>query len=118
MPFYKFENFKKQELLFSCMFQSGYCIGRFEDTLNPKPIKEFIIYNYPLPEIQKSFPLMVCQSLIHIYYLYEDCLIIKNKLTNRIASKINLSEKCLDIFFNLVMNEVILYSSNKYIKYL
>ena len=116
VPFYKFETFKKPELLFSCMFQSGYCIGRFEDLLNPIPIKEFIMYDYPLPQIQKSFPIMVCQSLIHIYYLYEDCLIIKNKLTNRIASKINLSEKYLDIFFNFVMNEIILYSSNNIYK--
>ena len=112
LPFYKYEKFKKTELLFSCMFQCGYCIGRFEDILNPIPIKEFIIYDYPQIEKNNKIPIMVYQSLIHIFYLYDKNIIIKNKLSNRITTILELPEPILDIYYNLVMNEIILYSSN------
>ena len=116
LPFYKFETFQKSELLLSCMFQCGYCLGRYEDSLNPIPTKEFIIYDYPKTETKNSFPIMVCQSLIHIFFLYDDYLIIKNKMTNRIASTIKLSEKHIDIYYHFVMNEIILYSQNNIYK--
>ena len=116
LPFYKFESFQKSELILSCMFQSGYCLGRYEDLLNPIPTKEFIIYDYPKTQNKNSFPIMVCQSLIHIFFLYDDCLIIKNKMTNRIASTIQLSEKYIDMYYHVVMNEIILYSTNNIYK--
>ena len=116
LPFYKFETFQKSELLLSCMFQSGYCIARYEDLLNPTPTKQFIIYDYPKTQQKNSFPIMVCQSLIHIFFLYDDCLIIKNKMTNRIASTMKLLEKYIDMYYNLVMNEIILYSPNNIYK--
>ena len=116
LPFYKFETFQKSELFFSCMFQSGYCLGRYEDLINPIPTKEFIIYDYPKTQTKKSFPIMACQSLVHIFFLYDDFLIIKNKMTNRIASKIQLPEKCMDMYYHLVMNEIIFYSPNNIYK--
>ena len=118
LPFCEFDTFEKPELLFSCIFQCGYCVGRINDLLNPVPIKEFIIYDYPKNKQKNSFPIMVCQSLIHIYYLYNDNLIIKNKLTNRIADILELPEPILDIYYNSVMNEIILYSSKNVYKIL
>ena len=116
LPFYNFDTFKKPQLLFSCMYQCGYCIGTFKDSLNPFPTKDFIIYNYPKVKNKNTLPLVVAQSIIHIFYLYDDFLIIKNKLTNRIANTIFLKEKMLDIYYNIVMNEIILYSENNIYK--
>ena len=111
LPFYKFETFEKPEIVFSCMFPSGYCIGRFEDLCNITPQKEFILFDYPKMKNKNEFPIMVCQSMIHIFYLFKARLFIKNKLTNRIANITYIKEKFLDIYYNLVMNEVILYNS-------
>ena len=116
LPFYNFDTFKKPQLLFSCMYQCGYCIGTFKDSLNPIPTKDFIIYDYPKLKNKNTLPLVVAQSIIHIFYLYDDFLIIKNKLTNRIANTIFLKEKILDIYYNIVMNEIILYSENNIYK--
>ena len=110
LPFYNFENFKKQELLFSCMFHFGYCIGNLGQLLNPIPLKQFIIYNYPKPDKNYLFPIMACQTIIHIFYLYDDCLVIQSKLTYRIVDIIYLKEKFLDISYNQIMNIIILYS--------
>ena len=116
LPFYKFEAFQKPELLFSCMFQCGYCVGILKDFLNPAPIKEFVIYDYPRKKQKDSLPIQVCQSMIHIYFLYNNNLVIKNKLTNRISDILQLPEPMLDIYYNLVMNEIILYSSKNVYK--
>ena len=116
LPFYNFDTFKKPLLLFSCMYQCGYCIGTFKDSLNPIPTKDFIIYNYPKVNNKKTLPIVVAQSIIHIFYLYDDFLIIKNKLTNRVANTILLKEKMLDIYYNIVMNEIILYSEKNIYK--
>ena len=112
LPFYQIETFTKPEIVFSCMFQCGYCIGKFKDLFNISPQKQFILFDYPKQHKKNIFPIMVCQSMIHIFFLYEDKLVIKNKLTNRIADIININEKCLDIYYNLVMNEIIFYSPN------
>ena len=116
IPFYNFESFKKPHLLFSCIFQSGYCIGVFNDSLNPTPTKEFVIYNYPKTKNNNSLPIAVSQSIINIFYLYDDCLIIKNKLTNRVSDTIYLKEKMNDIYYNIIMNEIIFYSEDNIYK--
>ena len=116
LPFYNFDKFTKPQLLFSCMYQCGYCIGAFKDSLNPIPTKDFIIYDYPKVKNKNTLPLVVVQSIIHLFYLYDDFLLIKNKLTNRVANTIFLKEKILDIYYNIVMNEIILYSENNIYK--
>ena len=116
VPFYNYDQFKRPELLFSCMFPCGYYIGKIDNSAKLVPQNGCIIYNYVKPKEKYLFPIMVCQSIIHIFYLYDDCLLIQNKLTYRICNIIYLKEKYIDIFYNQVMNGIILYSSSNIYK--
>jgi len=116
VPFYNYDQFKRPELLFSCMFPCGYYIGKIDNSAKLVPQNRCIIYKYAKPKEKYLFPIMVCHSIIHIFYLYDDCLLIQNKLTYRIFNIIYLKEKYIDIFYNQVMNGIILYSSSNIYK--
>ena len=116
IPFYNYDNFKRSTLLFSCMFHCGYFIGKIDNSAKLVPQNRFIIFNYVKTNKKNLFPIMVCQSIIHIFYLYDDCLLIQNKLTYRICNTIYLKEKFIDIFYNQAMNGIILYSSSNIYK--
>ena len=77
------------------MSKYGYCIGKLNNLLNPAPQRKFTFFEYLNPnqkenEKQRGKELIpnikiVCQSINHIFFLYKNCLVILNKLTNRIV---------------------------------
>lgn len=116
------EKKEKRGLLFGFMSKCGYCIGKLNHLLDSEPQKVFSIFEYLNPkqkeyEKQISTTLVpniknVCQSINHIFFLYKDCLVILNKLTNRIIHLKYLEEQYLDMYYDEVLNGIILYTQN------
>ena len=88
----------------------------------PKPIKEFNLYEYiKIKNEEKKiniYPISCISSSRCIYYLYDNCFLILNTLTNNIIYKKYFNykeekEKYIDMYYNPNMNRIILYSENK-----
>ena len=112
---------KSAEMIFGFMTQCGYIMGKFENGRIPVPQKHFNVIKYYKPQreneetiqnqlIQNPIPKTVCQSKNHIFFLYHDCLIIQNKLTKRIIHDVYLREPYLDMYYNQILNGIILYN--------
>ena len=112
----------KRGLLFGFMSKCGYCIGKLNNLLNSEPQRTFTVFEYLNPK-QKEYEKQiitslipniknVCQSINHIFFLYKDCLVILNKLTNRIIHVKYLEEQFLDMYYDQVLNGIILYTAN------
>ena len=87
----------------------------------PLPQKEFILYNYIKLKNDGTYekqpcPLMCCQTPICIYYLYNDCLVVLNTLTNNIIHVEYFQEEFLDMYYNKEINKLVLYSKNNIVK--
>ena len=104
------------------MSKCGYCIGKLNNLLNSEPQRTFTVFEYLNPK-QKEYEKQiitslipniknVCQSINHIFFLYKDCLVILNKLTNRIIHVKYLEEQFLDMYYDQVLNGIILYTAN------
>ena len=118
---------KTSQILFSFMTQCGYVMGSFDNTLNILPQKNFRVIKYykPSKETEKQqeikshqgpVPKTVCQSKNHIFFLYYDYLVIQNKLTNRIIHDEYLPYPFLDMFYNPILNGIILYNETSIYK--
>ena len=112
---------KSAELKFGFMTQCGYIMGKFENGRIPEPQKHFNVIKYYKPQRENEdiiqnqvapnpIPKTVCQSKNHIFFLYHDCLIIQNKLTKRIIHDVYLREPYLDMYYNQILNGIILYN--------
>ena len=113
---------KTAVVIFGFMTQCGYISGKFEDVINPQPQKNFSITKYYKPIIKKEekidpklhiakpVPKAVCQSKNHIFFLYHDFLVIQNKLTKRIIHYQYLPNPFLDMYYNQILNGIILYN--------
>jgi hypothetical protein len=109
---------KKTEILFGFMTQCGYITGQLKDGNNQEPQKKFKVIKYYKPpkdneeEISQNGPVpkAVCQSINHIFFLYEDYLIIQNKLTDRIIHSKYLSKPFKGMYYNQILNGIILYN--------
>ena len=110
---------KSAEVLFGFMSQCGYIMGKFENTINIIPQKNFSVIKYYKPtketedkiqSIHKPVPKTVCQSKNHIFFLYNDCLVIQNKLTKRIIHDEYLPYPFLDMYYSQILNGIILYN--------
>ena len=88
----------------------------------PLAQKDFNLYRYIKIKSDGNFenkpcPLACISSARCIYFLYNDCLVIINTLTNNIIHiKYFKEEKYFDMFFNPDMNRILIYSTNKIIK--
>ena len=114
---------KSSQVLFGFMTQCGYIMGKFESTINVVPQKNFNVIKYYKPSkerderkeissIKRPVPKTVCQSKNHIFFLYHDCLVIQNKLTKRIIHDEYLAYPFFDMFYNQIINGIILYNEN------
>ncbi len=111
---------EKPGYLFGWMTESGYCMGKLRNLDEPTPQKVFSVFKYIKPKKDGTkegdpCPKMVCQSINHIFYLYKDCLVIENKLTNHIIH-VNYFEQFfdevfVDMYYNSVFNGILLYTS-------
>ena len=111
---------KSAEVKFGFMTQCGYIMGKFENTINIVPQKNFNVIKYykPIKDDEKvqvqsfhmTVPKTVCQSKNHIFFLYHDCLVIQNKLTKRIVHDEFLLYPFLDMYYNQILNGIILYN--------
>ena len=115
------EKKEKRGILFGFMSKCGYCIGKLKNLMDSETQRAFTVFNYSNPkqkEQEKQFSKelvpnikIVCQSINHIFFLYKDCLVILNKLTNRIIHVKYLEEQFLDMYYDEVLNCIILYTS-------
>ena len=110
------EKKEKRGILFGFMSKVGYCIGKLKNLLDSEPQRAFTVFEYINPK-QKQIGnelipniKVVCQSINHIFFLYKDCLVILNKLTNRIIHVKFLEEQFLDMYYDQVLNGIILYT--------
>ena len=114
---------KSAELKFGFMTQCGYIMGKFENGRIPEPQKHFNVIKYYKPQRENEdiiqnqvapnpIPKTVCQSKNHIFFLYHNCLVIQNKLTNRIIHDVYLPRPYLDMYYNQILNGIILYNEN------
>ena len=114
------ERKEKRGILFGFMSKCGYCLGKLNNLLDSEPQRAFTVFSYLNPkqkEIEKQTGKeltpnikIVCQSINHIFFLYKDCLVVLNKLTNRIIHVKYLEEPFLDMYYDEVLNGIILYS--------
>ena len=116
------EDKKEQRgILFGFMSKCGYCIGKLKNLMQSEIQRAFTVFNYLNPK-QKELERQigkelnpniktVCQSINHIFFLYKDCLVILNKLTNRIIHVKFLEEQFIDMYYDEVLNCIILYTS-------
>ena len=117
---------KSAEVLFGFVTQCGYIMGKFENTINIAPRKNFDVINYykPSKEMEErgesepkkkekiQVPKTVCQSKNHIFFLYHDYLVIQNKLSKRIIHYEFLPYPFFDMYYNQILNGIILYNEN------
>ena len=113
------ERKEKNGILFGFMSKCGYCLGKLKNLLDFEPQKSFTVFSYLNPRQKESEKIksdipnikIVCQSINHIFFLYKDCLVILNKLTNRIIHVKYLEEQFLDMYYDQVQNGIFLYNS-------
>ena len=99
---------------FGFISSCGYCLGDINN--DDLSINNFIFYNYikQKKDGSKDFnakPIMVCHSKLHIFFLYDDCLMIVNKLSTNTVQIENTVMPYIDIFYHKTMNSLILYTS-------
>ena len=106
---------KPPNFIIGFMSQCGYMMGKI-NMINPEPQKSFRVIEFYKPkkdqkdELIRSAPKMVCQSINHIFFLHHDYLVIQNKLTNRIIYDKYLVDPYLDMYYNHILNGIIIYN--------
>ena len=128
---------KNQAIVFGCMGGYGYCVGEIDENLdkndkNENNLSNIFVFNYRRPKyIGESkiplftlddnlvnskiniYPIMACQSKLHIFILYDNCLLLINKLTQRYSHSYKLSSKFIDMFYNKFKNSIFLYTERE-----
>ena len=122
------------DLIFGCKGSYGYCIGKIIPEKNNNNINDnmFIIQNHKPKYLgEKKIPLftltdeekknkddliLICQSKLYLYYLYENCLLMMNKLTLQYANVYMLPYKFKDVFYTENNNMLFLYNENEIFK--
>ncbi len=119
------------ETIFGCKGSFGFCIGNiFSDKNNND---DMFVVNCRKPKYvgEKKIPLFVfdddefknntglisaCQSKLHIFLLYDNCLLMMNKLTLRYVNAYLLSSKFYDVFYIEFNNNIFLYNQKEIVK--
>ena len=128
---------KNQKTVFGCMGGYGYCLGEIEENSEKKEnddnnLGNICILNYKKPKYMgeakiplfslddnlnnskiNSESIMACQSKLHIFILYDNCLLIINKITQRFVYSYKLTTKFKDMFYNKYKNSLFLYSEKE-----
>lgn len=115
---------EQKELYFGWMTAGGYCLGNLGDVSNNKPAlpqKDFSVFSYVKPKkegvIQISpRPIAVCHSVLHVFFLYNDCLIVVNKITNMVVYIDYFALIFMDMYFDETLNSMILYTEKNIFK--
>ena len=114
---------------FGCYGGYGYCLGEIEENIenrNENNLNNIFVLNYKKPKyLEDKVPLfklddnssnkdlesiMACQSRLFIFVLYENYLLIINKITQKYVNSYKLPMKYLDMFFNQFNQSLFLYS--------
>lgn len=114
------ERKEKRGFSFGFMTKCGYCVGKLKGLQSSTSQNAFTVFDYSNPR-QKEYERqigkelitnikIVCQSINHIFFLYKDCLVILNKLTNRIIHSKYLEQQFIDIYYDEILNSIILYT--------
>ena len=125
---------KNQKTVFGCMGGYGYCIGEIEENIENKEnevnnLDNILVLNYKKPKYMGEpkiplfsmddnsklniDPIMACQSKLHIFILYDNCLLLINKITQRYVNTYKLSSKLKDMFYNKYKNSLFLYTDKE-----
>ena len=128
-----FTSTKNLKTVFGCYGGYGYCLGEIEenseDKNNDNNLGNILVLNYKKPNYlgetkiplftmdensinskNNLVPIMACQSKLYIFILYDNCLLMINKITQRYVNTYKLPMKYLDLFFNEFNNTLYLYT--------
>jgi len=102
------------ELCLGWMSSCGYILEEIQfinDKIKQK--KNFSVFPYVKLKLDgtkdyHSIPTRVCQSKLHIFFLYNDCLIVANKLNRNIVHVEYLLTRYNDMYYNKSVNSLIL----------
>ena len=114
------------ELIFGCKGAYGFCIGNILSNNNSdmfaikikKPNyvgeKKIPLFDFDDDDSKKENGLiMACQSKLHIFLLYDNCLLMMNKLTLRYVNVYMLSSEFNDVFYVEYNNNIYLYNKKE-----
>ena len=125
---------KNQKIVFGCMGGYGYCLGEIEENIenDENKLDNILVLNYKKPKYMEESkiplfnmddninntktnidPIMACQSKLHIFILYDNCLLLINKITQRYVNTYKLSSKLKDMFYNKSKNGLFLYTDKE-----
>ena len=128
---------KTEKIVFGCLGGYGYCMGELEDNFENKEKEEndlgnIFVINFRRPKYLgeskiplftldekllnsriNSEPIMACQSKLHIFILYDNCLLTINKITQRYINSYKLSIKFIGMFYNKFKNCIFLYTEKE-----
>ena len=125
---------KNQKIVFGCMGGYGFCLGEIDENSenNENNLENLFVLNFKKPKFIgeskiplftfddnllnsriNSYPIIACQSKINIFILYDNCLLIINKITKRYINYYKLSVKYLDMFYNKFKNSLYLYTEKE-----
>ena len=120
-----------KETIFGCKGAFGYCLGNIFSNNNNNDAMIVINSRKPKYVGEKKIPLFVfddeelkndtgiisaCQSKLHIFFLYDNCLLMMNKITLRYVNVYLLSSKFNDVFYIEFNNNIFLYNENEITK--
>ena len=118
-----------KETIFGCKGTYGYCLGN----INSKNNNDMLVINCRKPKYvgDKKIPLFImdedefnkekglisaCQTKLHIFLLYDNCLLMLNKLSLRYVNVYLLYSKFNDVFYLESNNNVYLYNEKEILK--
>ena len=113
------------KLMFGCKGSYGYCLGNVltnnDDMFvikskKPKYVGESKIPLFILDDDEaknKNGVILSCQSKLHLFFLYDNCLLMMNKLTLQYVNIYKLSSKCNDVFYVEFNNNIFLYNEKE-----
>ena len=124
---------KNQKIVFGCMGGYGFCLGEIDEDLgdNENNLGNISVLNFKKPKyIGESkiplftfdenlankfnfYPIIACQSKLNVFILYDNCLLILNKITKRYVNYYKLSLKYKDMFYNKYKNSLFLYTEKE-----
>ena len=119
------------ETIFGCKGKYGYCLGKISPEKNEADNTFVINSRKPKYVGEKKIPLFqfddddyklenglisACQSKLHIFLLYDNCLLMMNKLTMRYVNVYILSVKFNDVFYIKDNNNIFLYNQKEIVR--
>ena len=84
-----------------------YINGKLESSKNIN-IFPYVKFKFDGTKDYNSIPNMACQSKLHIYFLYNDCLVVINKLNKNIVHVEYLLTRYNDMYYNESLNSLLL----------